>query len=234
MDPRTADAYVVEGPLKGERLVNLGQEPVDIDGTSIYLPQAAPGIAELATVASAEVNADQLISQVSLSARVGEDGFPYQPDETLALDARATAGTVAIVANVGLVAFANYHIARVLGDEPQWEGGDPYRIGLVERYRALLPTLLERPRPTQESWWPVLRRINGLSGAVRHPRPGRLRKKGLEGERTLEQRLFGGEYRGATAMLVGAFNFFSPGWVPQRKLAAFTNLASRHPRQGPS
>jgi hypothetical protein len=216
-DPRTADSIVLAGERAGERLVNVGPDPITIAGRQILVPRPAPGIAEFMTVALAEAEANRAIPRIAenLDTR-GE--VPYQPNEALVLEGRALAGSVATSAAVGLEAFANHHIHRSLGAEPTWEDRDPFGLPIYERYRDVLPVVLDVRRPTQEPWWSTLRRVTALAVEVRHPRPVPRPRGGLEGVRSLEQRLFGGEYRGAAAMMLAAFEHFSPGWVPERKL----------------
>lgn len=214
-DPRTAASIALGGPLNGERFISVGSAPVTVGGETFYVPHPAPGIADIYTVSLAETEADAMMPRLAENLDRRGGGLPYQPDERRVLEARALAGTVATAAQVGLEAFANHHIDLHLGSNATWKEKDPYRLALAERYSSVLPEVLGRPSPTQLAWWPTFRRINGLAIEVRHPRPGATTQKGLDGERTLSQRLYGGEYRGASRMMAEAFEHFSPSWIPQ-------------------
>jgi hypothetical protein len=85
---------------------------------------------------------------------------------------------------------------------------------LDERYKIVLPELLGKPRPGNEPWWEVMRRIQGLAALTRHAIYEPIKRSGLTGEKQLVERLYEGEYVGATAMLISAFEYFEPTWIP--------------------
>ena len=148
-DPRTADAIALSGDLARLRLVNVAR--VRMNGMEVDLPRPAPGVAESATVAMAEAEANRVMSEITADPDWG-GAVPYQPNEALVLKGRSLAGTVATSASVGLEAFANFQLHRALGDEPVWERRDPTRLALHERYADILPTVLEVSKPTAEPW----------------------------------------------------------------------------------
>jgi hypothetical protein len=43
--------------------------------------------------------------------------------------------------------------------------------------------------------------------------------KGLDGERSLAERIYNGEYVGAADMMISAFEHVSPGWLSQERQA---------------
>jgi hypothetical protein len=48
---------------------------------------------------------------------------------------------------------------------------------------------------------------------------GQSTRSGLTGEKELIQHLIDDEYRGAAAMMRGAFSFFVPGWISEARAA---------------
>lgn len=100
------------------------------------------------------------------------------------------------------------------------------RFSLDERYKLVLPELMNRPKPSSEPWWPVFRRIQGLAALTRHAIYEPVERSGLSGKKPLAERFYTGEYVGSTRMLFQAFEHFSPNWVP-------TELRSQWPRRGP-
>jgi hypothetical protein len=88
------------------------------------------------------------------------------------------------------------------------------RFSLDERYSLVLPALLDRARPTRTPWWQALRRVQALAALTRHAVTEPVERSGLVGERSLSERIYGGEYTGAARMLYDCFEYFSPQWVP--------------------
>jgi hypothetical protein len=80
-----------------------------------------------------------------------------------------------------------------------------------------MPAVMGVPRPTQEPWWPTLRRIQGLAALDRHAVTEPTARSGLTGEKSLVQRFCDREYAGAAQMMFAVFEHFSPGWFsPER------------------
>jgi hypothetical protein len=224
-DPRAISDIVVGGApdLIGEEIVVV--EVVRMNDHEVLVPREMPGVPEYAAVHRAEVTADQLWDQIvrNLDTR----GPIPSADHRLALNFRQTAGTAVASAAVGLEAFANFHIWRAIQNEAGGKSADAADLrdqALNERYSDHLPVLLDRPRPTTEHWWPVFRRIQGLAALQRHGIVEPRKRTGLEGERSLAQRMYGGEYRGAAAMMFAAFEHFSPGWISPERRAALLQL----------
>jgi hypothetical protein len=88
------------------------------------------------------------------------------------------------------------------------------RFSLDERYKLVLPLLLDRPKPSGESWWPVFRRAQGLAALTRHAVTEPVERGGLTGIRSLAERFCAGEHVGTAHMLYECFEHFSPSWVP--------------------
>jgi hypothetical protein len=196
-EPRAASARVVGGPpdLLGEEIVRV--ENVTINGNHLLVPQALPGASEYATVFRSEVEADRLLTEVLDTDNVDYRGAIPSADITLAMSFRETAGTAVASAATGLEAFANFHIGRVVPSEK--EQAELRNRRLNERYAEDLPAILDKPRPTDERWWPMFRQIQGLAALQRHGVTGPQTRKGLEGKRSLNQRLYGREYQGGRA-----------------------------------
>jgi hypothetical protein len=211
-DPRTIRTTILDGPMVGDAVIAV--EEVEIDGLVLHVPRTIPGVAEYLVVREAERQAEILRPQLTQGLNYSGGSIPFQPNEALVYSMQAAAGTAVLSATVGLEAFANHHIRRVAGDDPaRWERS-PFDLPLHERFGDVLPNLMGVPRPTAEQWWRVLRRVQALSGLVRHPETGAQRRRGLDGERTITERLYRGEYRGATEMMEEVFEYFSPSWLP--------------------
>lgn len=222
-DPRTASARIISGPtdLEGEEIVRV--ETVELDGEQILVPIALPGASEYRTVFQSELRADELRTQIAGNLdRRGEIPFA---DVRLAHDFRGAAGTAVTSAAAGLESYANFQMERVLrpDDEVDLDKGPPQSLGqlralpLNERYSRALPVLLRRQVPTSEVWWSDLRRVQALAALQRHAITESHVRSGLQGKRTLAQRLYGGEYRGAAAVMLAAFEHFTPGWIDDQR-----------------
>lgn len=200
--------------------VSVGRQTIDF-------PRPIPGIAEYAAVARAEAEAERLRAAVMQGLRYGpDDPIPYQPDAILAMDFRASASTAVSVSVVGLEAFANHHIGRaydeggaVVYNGVTYELDGARDLWLNERYSAVLPSILNRPPPKQEQWWQILRRVQALAALTRHSITEAVERNGLSGKRSLAERMYRGEYRGAARMMLAAFEHFSPGWVSAERLS---------------
>jgi hypothetical protein len=230
-DPRAAFTTVTDGPadLIGDEVMVATR--VFVDGMELHLPKALPGVLEYVTVAHAEHQANEL--RPTLWRDLDYRGpAPYQPDATRVFEFLASAGTAVASAATGLEAFANHHLARICppptddanGDLVGPEAtvpvfGEPLTFRqltdkpLNERLGKILPELTQAPRPTSEPWWPKLRQIQTLAALNRHGITDPVRRKPLEGVKSLVQRLCDREYAGAAAMMLKAFEFISPGWI---------------------
>jgi hypothetical protein len=227
-DPRIAAAQVTSGPsdLVGKRLVVV--DHVVVEGETIHVPRPLAGVAEFVAVARSEQQAEQL--RANLLATLEDRGeYRSQPDERLVVEMRSAAEAAVTGATVGLEAFANHHLegaaaangglVSIEGDtlSPQeWRE----RYSLDERYKIVLPALLDRPKPTSEPWWPKLRRVQGLAALTRHAIMTPVKRSGLTGERPLAERYYNGEYVGAAAMLLDVFDYFVPNWIDDADLRA--------------
>lgn len=224
-DPRAAATTTDEG----EGLVVVDR--VTIDGRVIDFPRPLPGAPEYAAVVAAEARAEELRPRLLEELDERHDP-PWQPNTPLVLDMRGAAGTAVAGAITGMEAFANHHILRTAPSGTFTLGGEEttveYALNMPvnERYKDVLPVLLEKPTPTSESWWQMFRRIQRLAVLQRHalyePQGG----KGLDGERSLAERIYNGEYRGAAAMMVSAFEHFSPGWFSDERRQALSKTAA--------
>jgi hypothetical protein len=220
-DPRAAATTTMEG----EGLVIVDR--VTIDGRTIDFPRPLPGAPEYAAVVAAEARAEQLRPKLLEDLDERHDP-PWQPNTPLVLDMRGAVGTAVTGAITGMEAFANHHILRTVPSGTFVLGGNEVTIEYAlnmpvnERYRDVLPALLEKPKPTDDSWWQTFRRIQRLAVLQRHalyePQSG----KGLDGERSLAERIYNGEYRGAASMMVSAFEHFSPGWFSDERRQALS------------
>jgi hypothetical protein len=230
-DPRTASANVTAGPadLIGHELVIV--TPVVVDGVAVHLPKLLPGLNDYVATAHAEAEAEQLRPRL-LEGLDPRGPAAYQPNTEIVFNFLSSAGSVATSAVAGLEAFANHHVARYCapaafddnGDEiepvPTVEiGGAVYTFSdltnkpLNERYADILPKLQELLRPTAEDWWPKLRQVQGLAALNRHGITDPVKRKGLEGRKSLVQRLCDREYSGASALMLSVFDYFAPGWI---------------------
>jgi hypothetical protein len=230
-DPRAASVTVKDGPpdLIGNELVIV--TPVFIDGIELHLPKALPGVLEYVAVAHAEEQANQL--HATLLDDLDHRGpAAYQPDAGRGFDFLVAAGTAVASAATGLEAFANHHLAGICPPQRYDENGDPsgpepaimvfgesltFRKladkPLNERLGKILPELKQIPRPTSQPWWPKLRQIQTLAALNRHGITDPVKRKPLDGVKSLPQRLCDREYAGAAAMMLRAFEFMSPGWI---------------------
>jgi hypothetical protein len=207
-------------------------DQVRIGGRPIEFPRPIPGAPEYAVVVAAEATADELRPRLleGLDLR-GE--VPWQPNTRLVLDMRGAAGTAVTGAITGLEAFANHHILRtaasgtfVLGDR-EMTTEQAFAVPVNERYSEVLPVLLAKSRPTGERWWPIFRRIQALAVLQRHALHEPQRRKGLDRERSLAERIYNGEYRGAAALMVAAFEHFSPGWLSEERRQGLADTDSK-------
>lgn len=227
-DPRVASSTVLaDAPgvaLAGDEIVRV--EPVMLDGRQILVPSSLPGASEYRAVTRAERTADDLRSQIpgTLDTR----GDIPTADVRVALDFAGSAATALASAAVGLESYANFHLRRLVpdGEHVTLPDGRDYtlhelrNLPLNLRFERVLPALLDRPKPTSEPWWPDLRRVQSLAAIQRHGITEPHSRSGLEGKRSLAQRLYNGEYRRAAPMMLEAFEFFTPGWIdPQRREA---------------
>jgi len=192
------------------------------DGREIHVPAALPGAPEYRTVFGAEQTADEL--RVGIANTLDERGEIPTANIRVALDFRDVAGTAVASAAVGLESYANFQLQRFLapGDEFTLPGGkvrtlDGLRdLPLHDRYRLVLPDLMNCEKPTSETWWEDLRRIQSLAALQRHAITEPRSRGGLRGERSLSQRLYGAEYRGAASMMLSVFEHFTPGWINEQ------------------
>lgn len=221
-DPRIAHAHVVAGPedLVGDTLLIL--DVVHIDGRAVHIPRLLAGVPELVACRESEHRADELRERL-LGTLVEQDPALWQPDTSLVIEMRSAADTAVTSAVVGLEAFCSHHVLRHLdqetgtvryGSEELTPQEVRNRFSLDERYKLVLPALLDRPRPTHTKWWPVLRRVQAMAALTRHAVTEAVERSGLVGARSLAERIYGGEYSGAARMLYDCFEYFSPNWVP--------------------
>jgi hypothetical protein len=225
-DPRIAATTSTEG----EELVIVDR--VRIGDRIVDFPRPLPGAPEYAAVVAAEMRAEELRPRLleDLDERSCEFGEPpWQPNAPLVVNMRSSAGTAVAEAMTGMEAFANHHILRAAPSgsfsfrEREFTVAEAFNLPINERYAEVLPQLILNTKPTQTPWWPVFRRIQRLAVLQRHalyePQSG----SGLTGARSLAERLYNGEYRGAAEMMVSAFEHFSPGWLSaERRLALQT------------
>lgn len=223
-DPRISSTTIVSGPMAGERLVAIDE--VRLGRETVHIPRPLPGVPELAAVAEAETKANQLLPRI-VQGLVDEGPAKWQKDATLVIEMRAAAESAVVTAMVGVEAFGNHHILRVAASN----GGvinvggrtmapeEVFNLHFDERYRSALPAILGRPKPTQEKWWPALLRTNALAALTRHAIHEPVERDGLSGKRSLAERLYRGEYQGVSEMMLGVFDYFSPGWLSQERLA---------------
>jgi hypothetical protein len=225
-DPRAASSTVIDGPadLVGDEIVRV--EPITFDGREILVPAALPGAPEYRTVVHAEQAADEMRARIGSTLDVR--GQIPVAEIRLALDFRDAAGTAVASAAVGLEGFANFHLQRlvdsdegvVLSGEKRYTLEQLRNLPLHERYRRALPDLMGACRPTSESWWSDLRRVQGLAALQRHSITESRSRRGLQGERSLAQRIYNAEYRGAAPLMLSVFEYFSPGWFNRQRRQA--------------
>jgi hypothetical protein len=216
-DPRAASSIVLDGPpdLAGDELVSI--DVVKIDGITVGVPRLMPGAAEWATVRVAEASADAY-REAALEQLDGRGSIPCL-DITAAIDFRLNAGTAVASAGVGLEAYANFHLDRLPVEAAAAAAERP----LNERYAEELPTLFGVDPPTQENWWPALRRVQSLAALQRHAIERPVKKSGLVGKKSLNQRLYDREYAGAAETMLAAFEYFTPGWIDAQRREALCN-----------
>jgi hypothetical protein len=240
-NPLISSARVVDGPpdiaSPGDEIVIVNA--VNVDGVGLTIPKALPGLTDYVAAANAEERANELRPRLTQGLDPKGGSLPYQPDAELVFEYLGAATAAAGSAVVGLEAFANHHVARFVAPPSFDENGDEvgptptiqfvgntrsFRelvdISLNERYADVLPVLLDKPSPTSEPWWPVLRRIQGIAALDRHGVIGAVARKGLEGKKQLVQRLCDREYRGASQMMLAVFEYFAPGWIDPERMAA--------------
>jgi hypothetical protein len=221
-DPRIAHAHVVGGPqdLIGDTLVIV--DVVALGGREVHIPRPLAGVPELVACREAERKAEVLRTEL-LNTLVDQGPAPWQPNTKLVVDMRSAAETTVTSAVVGLEAFCSHHILRCLdektgligwGDEQLTPQDVRDRFSLDERYKLVLPVVLDRPKPSAQKWWPVFRRAQGLAALTRHAVTEPVQRSGLSGTHSLAERFYSGEYVGTARMLYECFEHFSPNWVP--------------------
>jgi len=224
-DPRAATTTAVGPPeIAGHELVII--DSVTIDGRVIHFPRPLAGLPEYSAAAKAEADAEKL--RPKLTEDLDERGnVPFQPNTPLVFEMRSAAATTVTAAMTGLEAYANHQLSRfetepgsgvinVAGEHRDLR--ELRNLPINERYRDVLPTLLDKAKPTSEPWWPTLRRVQGLAALQRHSVYDPQERTGLDGKRSLAERVYTGEYRGAASMMLAAFEHFSRGWVSPDRL----------------
>ena len=139
---------------------------------------------------------------------------------------RAAAESAVVTAMVGVEAYGNHQILRkaAAGGGTVAYGGrevtpeEVFSLPFDERFRRALPAILEKRSPTGERWWPALVRTNALAALTRHAIAEPVKRAGLSGQRSLSERYYRGEYQGTTEMMLGVFDYFSPGWLGNERL----------------
>lgn len=202
---------------------------VHIGGRIVDFPRPLPGAPEYATVVAAEFKAEDFRAQL-LSDLDERHEPPWQPNAPLVLDMWASGGTVVGTAMTGMEAFANHFILANEGSLTD-SVDHAFNVPINERFSDLLPALLDKPKPTNAVWWPVFRRIQRLAVLFRHALYGPQEGKGLAGNKSLAERLYNGEYVGTAAMMVSAFEHFSPGWLSEERREALSSLSRTGQRQ---
>jgi hypothetical protein len=214
IDPRAASSKVLAGPtdLVGEEIVPI--ELIEVDGVTVGVPRLMPGAAEWATVSAAEATAEAY--RDAALGQLDHRGKVPCLDISAAVSFRLNAGTAVASAGVGLEAYANFHLDRLAGETAAAAAERP----LNERYADDLPTIFGVDPPTRESWWPAFRRVQSLAALQRHAIERPVRKRGLVGEKSLNQRFYDREYAGAADTMLAAFEYFTPGWISDDRQAA--------------
>jgi hypothetical protein len=218
VDPRAASSKVLAGPrdLVGEEIVPI--DLIEVDGVTVGVPRLMPGAAEWATVTAAEASADAY-REAALSQLDHRGQVPCL-EISAAVNFRLNAGTAVASAGVGLEAYANFHLDRLAGETAAAAAERP----LNERYAEDLPTIFGVDPPTQESWWSAFRCVQSLAALQRHAIERPVRKPGLVGEKSLNQRFYDREYAGAADTMLAAFEYFTPGWISDDRQAALRAL----------
>jgi hypothetical protein len=222
IDRRAASSKVLAGPtdLVGEEIVPI--ELIEVDGVTVGVPRLMSGAAEWATVSAAEATAEAT-AEAYRDAALGQlDHRGKVPclDISAAVNFRLNAGTAVASAGVGLEAYASFHLDRLAGETAAAAAERP----LNERYADDLPTIFGVEPPTQESWWLAFRRVQSLAALQRHAIERPVRKRGLVGEKSLNQRFYDREYAGAADTMLAAFEYFTPGWISDDRQAALRAL----------
>jgi hypothetical protein len=220
LDPRAASSPVLDGPadLVGDEVIPI--DLVVVGGSSVGVPRLLPGAAEWATVSAAEASADAY-REAALTQLDDRGSIPCV-NISAAVNFRVTAGTAVASAGVGLEAYANFHLDRLTPETAAVAAERP----LNERYGEELPAVFGVDPPTQERWWPDFRRVQSLAALQRHAVERPVRKRGLEGTKSLNQRFYDREYVGGADTMLAAFEYFTPGWISsdrQRELQALTS-----------
>lgn len=228
-DPRAATSEVIEGPPDLVGPVEIFR-PFTIDGREVAVPVPLPGVPEYVTVARAEDEANQFRARLLDDLDESNQQMAYQNDPEVTFGFYASAGTTVSEAIVGLESFANHLLGGHFDQQETFELGERsysrsevYNKPLNERFSDFLPILRQVERPTNQGWWPTLRRIQGLAALKRHGVYEPVKRSGLEGEKELTQRFLDLEYRGAARMMLELFEFFVPGWVSPERLAHLPN-----------
>lgn len=183
------------------------------------------GVPEFVAVAEAEVKADELREEL-LATLTDEGPAKWQKDTTLVVEMRGAAESAVITAVVGLEAFSSHHVTRVAETGKLYVTGrtmtaaEVRELSLDERFKRILPGILNVKSPSGEQWWQVLRRVQALAALTRHAVAEPVERSGLSGKRSLAERFYLGEYRGVTRMVFSAFEHFSPNWVSDDRLRA--------------
>jgi hypothetical protein len=221
VDPRTASSTVLAGPtdLVGDEIVPISL--VEVDGITVGVPRLMPGAAEWATVSAAEASADAY--RETALGQLDRRGQIPCVDISAAVNFRLNAGTAVASAGVGLEAFANFHLDRLLTETAAAAAERP----LNERYAEELPALFGVDPPTKEDWWPAFRRVQSLAALQRHAVERPVKKSGLVGEKTLNQRFYDREYAGAAKTMLSAFEYFTPGWISDDRQSALRALTDQ-------
>jgi hypothetical protein len=226
-DPRIASAHVVGGPPD-----LIGHDLIIVDefihkGEVVHIPRPLAGVPEFVAVAEAEVRAEELREKL-LGTLTDEGPAKWQKDTTLVVEMRAAAESAVITAVVGLEAFSNHHVTRLVpagSDELDVDGetmsaAEVRELSLDERYKRVLPSLLKVGNPAGKQWWQVLRRAQALAALTRHAVEEPITRSGLSGECSLAARYYLGEYQGVTRMMFSLFEHFSPNWISDDRLRA--------------
>ncbi len=226
-DPRIASTTVTGGPpdLIGHNLVIVDE--FTYKGEIVHIPRPLAGVPEFVAVAEAEVRADELREEL-LGTLVDQGPAKWQANTTLVVEMRAAAESAVITAVVGLEAFSNHHVTRVADPASgQLEvagqtmtAAEVREHSLDDRYKRVLPAILNVKNPAGKQWWQVFRRVQALAALTRHAVNEPIKRSGLSGKRSLAERYYLGEYEGVTRMMFSVFEHFSPNWVSDDRLRA--------------
>lgn len=222
VDPRAASSTILAGPtdLVGDEIVPIGL--VEVNGITVGVPRLMPGAAEWATVSAAEASADAY--REAALGQLDRRGQIPCVDISAAVNFRLNAGTAVASAGVGLEAYANFHLDRLLPAEAAAAAAER---PLNERYAEELPALFGVDPPIQEGWWSAFRRVQSLAALQRHAVERPVKKRGLVGEKSLNQRFYDREYAGAAATMLAAFEYFTPDWISDDRQAALRTVTDR-------